>query len=330
MILHPAIIALLVSSILISALVLFAFRYGVQIVRHWDLRSGSSQQLDLERRTYLISTVLAYVFGFQLASLFLLIYTADSLSTLFTGAMCAAGTFNVNAYGYPLLVLKIINFLLAGLWLTLNYADNRAYDYPLIRKKYAFLLALTPFILLETFLQVRYFLGLRPDVITSCCGSLFSAGSSGVAGDLASLPIVPLQYAFTAGMVAAIALGVVVAATGRGGYVFSLAAGMVFIMGIASLISFVSPAIYELPTHHCPFCVLQKEYGYIGYLYYTALLGGAVTGMGVGVLMPFRSITSLSVIIPSLQKKLAVLSIIFLSALSLLTLVAVLRSNLRW
>jgi len=328
MILHPAIIALLVSSLLIALLVLYAFWYGLQIIRSWDLRSGSTMQLDLERRTYLISTVLAYVFGFQLISLFLLIYTADSLSTLFTGAMCAAGTFNVNAYGFPLLVLKVLNFLLAGLWLTVNYADNRAYDYPLIRRKYAFLVVLTPFILLETFFQIRYFLALQPDVITSCCGSLFSANSSGVAGDLASLPAIPLQYAFAVIMAATVALGVAVTVTGRGGYVFSIAAGGAFIMGIASLISFISPAIYELPTHHCPFCVLQKEYGYIGYLYYATLLGGAVTGMGVGVLMPFRSIPSLSIIIPSLQKKLAFLSILFYASTSLLTLVSILRSNL--
>jgi len=330
MILHPAIIALLVSSILITSLVLFAFWYGVKILRFWDLRSGSSLQLDLERRTYLISTVLAYVFGFQLVSLFLLIYTADSLSTLFTGAMCAAGTFNANDYGYPLLVLKLINFLLAGLWLTINHADNRAYDYPLIRKKYAFLLLLAPFIVLETFLQSRYFLGLTPDVITSCCGSLFSASSSGVAADLAALPAVPTQYVFTGIMATAIALGIAVAVTGRGGYAFFLAAGTAFIMGIASLISFISPAIYELPTHHCPFCVLQKEYGYIGYLFYATLLGGAVTGMGVGILKPFRSIPSMAVIIPSMQKRLAVLSVLFYASACLLTLVAVLRSNLRW
>lgn len=330
MILHPAIIALLAASILITSLVLYALWYGVQILRSWDLLSGSSLQLDLERRTYLISTVLAYVFGFQLASLFLLIYTADSLSTLFTGAMCAAGTFNANAYGYPLLVLKVLNFLLAGLWLTVNHADNRAYDYPLIRKKYGLLLLLAPFIALETFLQTRYFLGLRPDVITSCCGSLFSVNSSGVAADLAALPAIPLQYAFTGIMAATVALGVAVAVTGRGGYAFSFAAVMAFIIGIASLIAFISPAIYELPTHHCPFCVLQKEYGYIGYLFYAALLGGAVTGMGVGILMPFRSIPSLVVIIPSLQRKLAFLSVIFYSSASLLTLVTVFRSNLRW
>lgn len=330
MILHPAIIALLVSSILITSLVLFAFWYGVKIIRFWDLRSGSSLQLDLERRTYLISTVLAYVFGFQLVSLFLLIYTADSLSALFTGAMCAAGTFNVNAYGYPLLVLKLINFLLAGLWLTINYADNRAYDYPLIRKKYAFLLLLAPLIVMETVLQIRYFLGLRPDVITSCCGSLFSANASGVAGDLAALPAISLQYAFAGVMLSTIALGAAVAVTGRGGYALFFASGAAFIMGIASLISFISPAIYELPTHHCPFCVLQKEYGYIGYLFYAGLLGGAVTGMGAGILKPFRSITSLAVIIPSLQRKLAVISVLFFVSASMLTLVTIVRSNLRW
>ena len=59
MILHPAIIALLVASVLISSLVLYALWYGVRILYSWDLRSGSSRQLDLERRTYLISTVLA-------------------------------------------------------------------------------------------------------------------------------------------------------------------------------------------------------------------------------------------------------------------------------
>ena len=75
LILHPAIIALLVSSVLMSFLALYSAYYGAAIVRRWDLTSGSSLQLDLERRTYLISTILAYVFAFQLASLFLFVFT---------------------------------------------------------------------------------------------------------------------------------------------------------------------------------------------------------------------------------------------------------------
>lgn len=58
--------------------------------------------------------------------------------------MCAAGTLYVNSYGYPVLILKVINFLFAGLWLIVNYTDNRGYDYPLIKIKYLFLLILTP------------------------------------------------------------------------------------------------------------------------------------------------------------------------------------------
>src|SRR4030067_3443835 len=167
MIFHPAILALLLASALINFMVLFAAYDAVRIWRRWDLASGSELQLGLERRTYLISVLVAYSFAFQLASLFLFIYAADHLHTLFVGAMCAAGTLYVNSYGYPTLILKVVNFLLAGLWLLLNYTDNKAYDYPLVKKKYLFLLGIAPFLLVEGILQTNYFLRLSPDVITS-------------------------------------------------------------------------------------------------------------------------------------------------------------------
>lgn len=329
MILHPAIIALLVSSVLVAAMVLLALWFGVRILRHWDLRSGSSLQLDLERRTYLISTVLAYAFGFQLISLFLLVYTADSLSPLFTGAMCAAGTFNANRFGYPLLLLKIVNFLLAGLWLIMNHADNRAYDYPLVRKKYGLLLIVAPLVVLETVLQALYFRGLHPDVITSCCGSLFSTESSTLASSIVSLPEDPLRVLFLAVIVLTAVLGSAFIATGRGGYAFALSSGAMFVTAMASLIAFISPALYELPTHHCPFCVLQREYHYIGYFFFAALFGGAVSGMGVGLLMPFRGIPSLKSVLPAMLDRLAALTLAFTAALALITAYILLSSNLQ-
>ncbi|HYS42763.1 MAG TPA: hypothetical protein VEM32_02180, partial [Geobacteraceae bacterium] len=198
MILHPAILALLVVSLLTSFMVLYAGWYGVRILLRWDIRSGSELQLSLERRTYLISTILSYVLAFQLLSLFLFIYTADHLHSLFAGAMCAAGTLNVNGFGYPLLITKVVNFLLASLWLIVNHADTRGYDYPLIKVKYALLLALAPLELLELFFQFGYFAGLHPDVITSCCGSLFSLEKPGIAGDLAGLPSGPMEVVFYA------------------------------------------------------------------------------------------------------------------------------------
>ncbi|MDD5245336.1 MAG: hypothetical protein PHU49_15115, partial [Syntrophorhabdaceae bacterium] len=147
MIMHPAVIALFTGSILVSFMALYAAYYGVSILKHWDLKDGRELQLNLERKTYLVSTIMSYAFCFQLLSLFLFIFTADKLSNLFVGAMCAAGTLNVNSYGYPTMLLKIVNFLFGGVWLILNYTDNKAVDYPLIKKKYLFLLVIVPFII---------------------------------------------------------------------------------------------------------------------------------------------------------------------------------------
>ena len=196
MIMHPSIIALFVGSILVSCMVLYSVRHGIDIQRYWNLQSGSELQLELEKKTYLISTIMAYTFAFQLFSLFLFIFTADKLHSLFTGAMCAAGTLNVNGFGYPALSLKIINFILGGTWLVMNYADNKAFDYPLIRRKYLLLIVIAPFVIAETVVQGAYFLNLKPHVITSCCGSLFSPEGDGVQGGMAALPSMPMRIVF--------------------------------------------------------------------------------------------------------------------------------------
>jgi len=310
MMLHPGILALLVSSLLISAMVLYSSVCGVGILRAWDINSGSERQLLLERKTYLISTILGYFLGFQLISLFLFIYTADSICPLFTGAMCAVGTLSANPYGYPALLCKVASFILAGLWLILNHVDSRGYDYPLVKTKYRFLLILAPFTLLETFLQGSYFLGLRPDVITSCCGSLFGSGSGGLAAEMAALPAVPAMVVFYSVMAVTIGGGLLLLCTGKGGALFAGLSGVACLVSLISVISFISLYYYELPTHHCPFCILQKEYGYVGYPLYLLILAGAVSGLGAGMLGPLRNIPSLSAIVPPLRKKLALVSLV--------------------
>lgn len=309
MIQHPAILALLTASFLTSLMLLHAGRYGWLIIRKWDIESGSDLQLDLERRTYLISVIIGYTLLFQIFSLFLYIFTADSIHAQFVGAMCAAGSLNVNSYGYPTLILKIINCMLAGLWLIVNHTDNRGYDYPLIRVKYSLLMLMAPLVLLEALLQFGYFHGLHADVITSCCGSLFSVDKRSIGGDIAGLPAIPMELAFFGAMATTLVLGFGFCLKGRGGYIFSAASLITFVIAATSMVAFICLYIYELPTHHCPFCILQSEYGYIGYAMYAALLGGGTSGLGVGVLMPFRSNSSLSETIPRIQLRLAQVTI---------------------
>lgn len=329
MILHPSVLALVGSALLVGALLAYSAFWGARIVRHWDLASGSELQLALERRTHLVSTLLGHVLVFGLASLFLFVFTADSLAPLFTGAMCAAGSLHASRYGYPVLVLQIAGFALAALWLVLNRADSLGYDYPLVRLKYRLLLALVPFLLLEMVLRVAYFLDLRPEVITSCCGSLFGSAGRGFGSDLAGLPPRLAGGAFLVLLAGAVAAGLSFRLAGRGGWALGLLSAALLPAGLAATVSWLSPYVYELPTHHCPFCLLQREYHWVGYPLYGALLGGSLAGMGVGVLMPFRAIPSLASALPAYQRRLAGWSVGLLAILGLLVTWIVAGSQLR-
>ena len=309
MILEPGIMALLVSSLFISLMMLYACGIGVRILRRWDLASGGELQLALERRTYLISTVVSYVLVFQLVSLFLFIRTADNICHLFVGAMCAVGTLSANGFGYPTLMFKVITFTLAGLWLILNHADIQGYDYPLIKAKYRLLLIMAPFMLAETVVQYAFFRGLRPDIITSCCGTLFSQGSREIASELLGAPSRPMEIVFYACTLVTVLFGSRVFLREKGCYLFAAMSGITFAVSIASMVSFISLYFYEMPSHHCPFCIVQREYGYIGYPLYGLMFLGAVTGLGVGLLQPFRTKDSLDTIIPAMQRKLAAVSV---------------------
>jgi hypothetical protein len=331
MILHPAILALSVGSIMACFLTLRAAFYGVRILRHWNLESGSEIQLELEKETYLISTVMSFVLVYELCSFVLFIFTADKLAPLFVGAMCAAGTLNVNVYGYPALLVKVLIFVLGGAWLILNYTDNRAIDYPLIRKKYFLLLLIAPVMVLDLALQSGYFLKLSPHVITSCCGSIFNSNGPGLVSAFVTLPIMPMKLSFYSAIALSTVAGVVFyrSSHAAAGFVFALLSVAAFVISVASLISFISLYFYALPTHHCPFCILQKEYHYVGYALYLTLLGGLVAGSGAGALLSARRAGSLKDLLPAIQRKLVLASLVCYLAFAAIASAGMLFSEFR-
>jgi len=328
MIFHPLIIALLGASLLVCFLVLYAAAFGSQILRRWDLKSGSELQLALERKTYLISTLLSYLFALELLSLFLFIFTADRIHPFFIGAMCAAGSLDVNGFGTATLLVKIASFLLAGLWLILNAVDNRGIDYPLIRTKYAFLLGIAPLVLAETVFQALYFLRLKPDITTSCCSTLFDSSGGTIASSLAALPAQPMKVVFFVSLILTAAAGILFLIKRRGAGLFAVLSGSHLVVSVLSILSFISVYFYELPTHHCPFCILQKGYGYIGYPIYIAVLGAGLCGLAVGILAPFRKVPSLSEVVPAAQRKLALTALIGLVVFAVIVVHRMIVSNL--
>jgi hypothetical protein len=326
--LTPAILALSLGSLLICGMLCYAASFGAVILRDWDLHSGSELQLRLERRTYLISTLVGVALIFQFLSFFLFIYTADRLAPYFTGAMCAAGSLNANGWGYPVLVLKLLTLILAGLWLIINWADNGGYDYPLIRVKYRLLLGLAPLVVAEAAAQWLYFWDLRPNIITSCCGSLFSASGESLGAEVLALPPIPMLIAGFLSLGAVLAAGLWFFFTGKGGYLLAGLSLTAFIVAGLACITAVSLYIYELPTHHCPFCFLQWEYWFVGYPIYLALLVGVLGGVGAGLLSLFRDRESLAASLPALQNRLALAAIVGFGVFGLIAIYQVVTSHL--
>jgi hypothetical protein len=329
MVLHPGILSLLSGSTITLFLLLFAAGLGVKILRRWDITSSSDEQLLLERRTYLVSTLVQYGLLFEIVSLFLFIYTADDIHNLLVGAMCATGSLNANKYGFPALYAGIASVFLAASWIALNHLDNRAEDYPLTRKKYVLLLFVIPSVLAGYILQLKYFLSLEPNVITSCCGVLFSEGGSGIGSSLASLPVRKMEVVFYSLFLLTAGTGAAVLKTGRRTFILllSVLSGIFFVVSVASIISFISLYFYQLPTHHCPFDVLQSQYYYVGYPLYTSLFAGVFFGAMTGIIEPFRRIPSLAAVIPGTQRRWALIALCALAVFVLITLIPVVFSS---
>ncbi len=332
MIFQPAIIALLLAAGLSLAMLATAAPFAVQLIRHWDIGSGSERQLRLERLTYLFSMMVALVCGLQILSTLLFVFNADKMSVMFVGAMCAVGALNANDYGFPALYAQLALFFFASTWLAINRLDNRARDYPLTRLKYVLLLAYAPLAALVLYLQFNYFIRLEADVITSCCGSMFSEEADTVASEVSAMAPRQAIALFYAGLGAAVLLALW-HWRGAGRRVWSgLAVGassvVAFFAALMGIVAFVSLYIYEHPHHHCPFCILKPEYGYQGYLLYIPLFAAAAAGLAAGVLTLFARRPSLAMLAPQASARLAGIAAAGFALFLVVASFMVLRSNL--
>ncbi len=328
MIFRTPILALLLVAGLATVVALGSAVFGWGVVRRWNLASGARAQLQMERRTELVSTLFAFVMAAEGAALLLFVFNADRMASLFVGGMCAVGTFNANVYGFPALYAKIAVFFAACLWLVLDRADRLGRDYPLTRLKYGVVLAMAPLVLLSAGLEVSYFLNLKTDVITSCCSKLFTPVNPGLSDEMAA--VAPANALWALGIAgAAVGLaGLYALRFGRGHLVFGLLGGVYFAVALVAMVSVISLYVYENPNHHCPFCILKPEYGYIGYAFYVPLFGATALALGAAVVAPFGRIESLAAPLPALLRRFTLWALAGFAAYGAVTVFAIARSHL--
>ena len=327
MIFQPAALALLLASSLNALMLLASGVFALHLLRHWNPASGSERQIALERRTYLVSTLVGLSLLIGLPALALFVHNADAMAPFFTGAMCAVGSLKVNAWGMPALLTMLAGFFLATAWLVMNQLDSLGWDTPQMRGKYRLLLLLAPLALAQAVLLWLYYLNLNPEVITSCCGSLFGPAGEGVASEMAALPLAWVQPVFFAGWLLTLVAGTVFIRRGRLGRVFGILAGLHLPLALAAVVAFIAPYIYEQPNHHCPFCLLQAEHAYAGWVLYLPLFFGTAAGIGAGLAAAVRA-DSLAQAAPRVAVSLAKWSVAALGLFGLAVLFYLQRSNL--
>jgi len=264
---NQVMVYLLVEIVLFFMLIIALF-IVVEMIIKWDFSSFRHSQFILEKKAYLVSTILLFVF---IAKFFISIYfvfTIDALSVLLPGAMCAAGVISANDYGMWLLLLKLVILFFLLLWMAVNRFDMEAKDYPLFRFKQWIFVVIFILVSIEMYLDISYFTNINIRVPVSCCSSLYGQleGSNPLPFGLDIKRLLILFYASYIILIFSLWLKQRVA---------SIILSMLFVyIAYYSVVYFFGTYIYQLPTHKCPFCMMQKEYYFVGYLVWGSLFMG--------------------------------------------------------
>lgn len=278
MFLNPNIQIILFLDLVFLLFLVISLFLTLDLLQKWDFSSTSMTQYKLEKRSYLVSTIIKYIFFIKLPLFLFFIYSIDGLSDIIIGAMCSAGVIDASSYGIPLLILKLVNLYLFGFWLIIHYGDLRYPDLRFTKVKFTFFIVASILIISEIILDFLMFESIDLEKIAVCCGSLFSNASTSYLGVLFTIDVTYYAYFFYI-----IFLFNLIVFVKKNDYLFSIGNVLFLIISIISLIMFFSTYIYELPTHHCPFCILQKEYFFVGYFLYLFLFLGTFYGMGLVV-----------------------------------------------
>jgi len=315
MLLNSWSIALLLCGLIVLFLMGLAARSAIRVLMFWSPESDSNRQIRLENEIWLTSTLVEYALGIQIISLIVFVLAADFYSQSIAGAMCATGSLLANSFGVPALLVKIGAVFFYGFWIVLHQLDIHSEKYPLVRVKYIYLLFLIPLLGLDLALEIFFIIGLKPDIITSCCAVVFGDATGGGANLLGGFThglSMGLFYG-TAGLLMLIGMLLLNKWKRWLGVLFSSGWLWFFFLALTVVTTEFSSYIYAMPFHKCPFCILQPEYHYIGFVIYFALFPGAFFGMSCAVVELLRSVEGLEDGVTGYLRSTVKLSLLFLA-----------------
>ena len=271
--LSNSVIAFLFIESILLLLFLYALYPTIEILKNWNFDSTEPLQYKLEKKNYLVATILFFVILIKIVLFIFFISSLDGLSNIVPGAMCAAGIIGANEYGNILLFLKIFLIFIFGIWLIIDKLDLVAKNYPYVKIKYTIFLFLFVILSIEYTLDILYFSNISLETPVLCCSIVFgtSEAINGLPFGLNTNLLLILFYLFFI---------LIITNNLAKNTLLSFISNFIFLfVGYFSLTYFFGTYIYELPTHKCPFCMLQAEYNYIGYILWSSLSLGVFFGI---------------------------------------------------
>jgi hypothetical protein len=277
--LSPAILTLMIAEGVLLILAFIALLASLRIGIDFDPTKTTAYQYELNKKSYLVATIIMFVLLLKLPLFFFFIWGLDATALLVPGAMCAAGIVGATSWGTWMFFIKILTLFLLSGWVLMHRQDLQTTNFAYTKIKFLLYQGLFFVLCVEFLVQLAHYIAMPIDTPVHCCSVLFDQSSSmGAFSSQATL--LALFYGLFALLVIVRYL--------RMAWLFGIFSFLWGAIGVVALIQFFTPYVYELPTHKCPFCILQAEYFYIGYLIYTLMFLGGLGGLGVMVLRALK------------------------------------------
>lgn len=239
------------------------------ILKYWNFHASTTFQYALEKRNYLVNTIINFTVIVKIVLFVFFVKSLDDLSPLVPGAMCASGVIGANQYGNILLLYKIFTLFLLGVWMMINRLDLQTKTFDYLKRKYYLFAVIFVLVCIEFILELFYFVNIPLTTPVFCCSVVFVVEN--LPFGLEIVDIVKIFYLLF--------LSIVIANYFQNSSLSFILNIIFLFLAYYSVTYFFGTYVYEEPNHKCPFCFLQKEYYYVGYLIWSTLFAGVFLGI---------------------------------------------------
>ena len=263
--LSPEVSITLFIDIFLFLLLSIAFYQSIILLKSYNPEAANANQYKLEKKSYLLITIISVSIIIKFLLLPFFVHTLDVLSSIVPGAMCGAGVIKANEFGEMALIVKIVVVMLALLWITLNAHDEKTLSQPYFKSKLYFFIVIYILIVLELFLEVNFFTNISTESPVLCCSTIYvdDADTNPLPFNLSMINFLGLFYFLY--------ILILFLAYYKKRYLLAPISIFYAYISYYAIVYFLGTYIYELPTHKCPFCMLQSDYYFIGYAIFASL-----------------------------------------------------------